>query len=510
MTLSRKSHLAGWLAFLAPMLCFSCAVGPNFKKPAAPEANNYSRKPLRNPQATVGVKGGGSQRFVEGLDIPGQWWTLFHSRPLNSLVESSLRANPSLKAAQDALLVARENVSAQVGAFYPSISGGFLASRQKSSASLSPVTSGTTLLFDLYTSQVSVSYVPDVFGLNRRTVESLKAQAEQQRFALVATYLTLSSNVVAAAIQEAALRGQIAATHQLIEINTKMVEVLRKQFAMGYASRLDLATQEAQLAQVVATLPPLLKQLAQQRDLLSALAGRFPSQEPTETFELSSLELPRDLPVSLPSKLVEQRPDVRQAEENLHSASALVGVAVANRLPNFNLTANAGTTALAIGQLFAPGVGYWSLGAAIAQPIFEGGTLLHRERAARAAYRQADQQYRSTVLTALQNVADTLHALEQDGDALKAAYDAERAAKVSLDLTSQQLEIGYANALTLLIEEQTYQQALISLVQARANRFADTAALFQALGGGWWNRAEVVSAATEAKGRRPAARTASE
>jgi NodT family efflux transporter outer membrane factor (OMF) lipoprotein len=493
MTPSRKSHVTGLTALATATLLVSCAVGPDFKKPAAPEAESYSQKPLRNPQSAVGIAGGGSQRFVKNLDIPAQWWILFHSKPLNVLVESSLKANPNIKAAQEALQVARENVAAQVGAYYPSVSGGFSAMRQKTSVALSPVPNSGALQFNLFTPQVSVSYVADVFGLNRRTVESLLAQAEQQRFALEATFLTLSSNVVAAAIQEASLRGQIAATQQLIESNKKMLEILRKQVATGYANQIALATQETQLAQVVATMPPLLKQLAQQRDLLSALAGRFPSQEPAETFELFSLDLPRALPVSLPSRLVEQRPDVRQAEENLHSASSLVGVAVANRLPNFNLTGNVGTTALALSQLFTPGYGYWSLGAAVTQPIFEGGTLLHRERAARAAYRQADAQYRSTVLTALQNVADSLHALEQDGDALKAAQDAERAAKVSLDLTSHQVQTGYANSLALLSAEQAYQQAVISLVQAQANRFTDTAALFQALGGGWWNRQEAIA-----------------
>jgi NodT family efflux transporter outer membrane factor (OMF) lipoprotein len=492
MIFARNWHLTGLMALAASTLLISCEVGPNFKKPAPPDAETYSKKPLRNPQATTGITGGGSQRFVQGLDIPAQWWTLFHSKALTDLVESSLAANPSIKAAQDALLVAKENVSAQIGYYYPSVSGGFAASRNKSSIALSPVTNTSSLYYSLYTSSVNVSFVPDVFGLNRRTVESLRAQAEEQRFALEATYITLSSNVVAAAIQEASLRGQIGATRELIDINTKMLDILRKQLATGYASGIDLAQQEAQLAQVVATLPPLLKQLAQQRDLLSALAGRLPSQEPKETFDLASLNLPRELPVSLPSSLVEQRPDVRQAEENLHSASAQVGVAVANRLPTVNLTGNIGTTATAISQLFAPGVGYWTLGAALTQPIFEGGTLLHRVRAARAAYREADEQYRGTVITALQNVADTLHALEQDGEALKAAYDAEHAAKVSLDLTSHQFQTGYANFLALLTAEQAYQQAVINLVQAQANRFSDTAALFQALGGGWWNREEEI------------------
>jgi NodT family efflux transporter outer membrane factor (OMF) lipoprotein len=322
-------------------------------------------------------------------------------------------------------------------------------------------------------------------------VESLEAQEQQARFALAATHITLSANVAAAAIQEAQLRGQIEATRELITINTNMLQILRDQYAKGYASELDVAAQESQLAQVAATLPPLLKQLAQQRDLLAVLSGGFPNHELAEKFELSSLHLPQELPVSLPSQLVEQRPDVRQAEENLHSASAQIGIARANRLPSFALTANAGSMAVVFGHLFSGGNGFWDLGAGVTQPIFEGGTLLHRERAARAAYTQASEQYRSTVLTAFQNVADTLTALQQDADALKAAAAAKDAASITLDLTKKQLVAGYANYLALLSAEQAYQQALINLVQAQSNRYADTAALFQALGGGWWNRTDI-------------------
>jgi NodT family efflux transporter outer membrane factor (OMF) lipoprotein len=350
------------------------------------------------------------------------------------------------------------------------------------------------LYYSLYTPQVAVSYVPDVFGLNRRTVESLQAQAEQARFALIASHITLSSNVAAATIQEASLRAQIDATRQLIAINSNLVQVVRNQLANHTATRADLAAQESQLAQINATLPPLLKQLAQQRDLLAALSGQFPSQELGEKFELSSLELPQKLPVSLPSQLVEQRPDVRQAEENMRSASAQIGVAVANRLPNFNLTADAGTMALTAAKIFSAGAGFWDLGASVTQPIFQGGTLLHRERAARAAYVQAAEQYRGTVVTAFQNVADALNALQRDADALKSTAAAADAAKVTLDLTRRQLEVGATgegNQLALLNAQQTYQQATINLVQARANRYADTAALFHALGGGWWNRAEL-------------------
>jgi NodT family efflux transporter outer membrane factor (OMF) lipoprotein len=380
---------------------------------------------------------------------------------------------------------------AQRGAYYPSVTGSFSATRQKTSSAISPTPNSGALNFSLYTPQVSISYVPDVFGLNRRTVESLRAQEQQARFALAATHITLSANVAAAAFQEASLRAQIDATHELITINTNMLQILRNQYAKGYVSMLDVAAQESQLAQVSATLPPLIKQLAQQRDLLAALSGGFPSQDLPEKFELSSLQLPQELPVSLPSQLVEQRPDVRQAEENLHSASAQIGVAVANRLPSFALTADAGSMALVFSRMFSGGTGFWDVGASVAQPIFEGGTLLHRERAARAAYTQASEQYRGTVLAAFQNVADSLNALQQDADALQAAATAKDAAAVTLDLARKQFQTGYANYLALLNAEQTYQQATINLVQAQANRHADTAALFQALGGGWWNRTDI-------------------
>lgn len=476
------------MALAASTLLAGCAVGPDFKEPEAPQVSDYTSSPLGTTDATANVTGGEAQHFVTGQDISGEWWTLFHSKPLNDLIERSLKANPNIKAAQAALKAAHENVLAQQGMFFPSVSGDLSAQRAKSSNELSPVPSVTTFYYSLYTPQVSVSYVPDVFGLNRRTVENLKAQEEQARFALVATDITLSSNVVAAAIEEASLRDQIAATNELITINTNMLRMLRNEFAKGNNTALDVAAQEAQLAQIAATLPPLLKQLAQQRDLLAALSGAFPSEGPSEKFEMSSLQLPQELPISLPSRLVEQRPDVRQAEENLHAASAQIGIAVANRLPNITLTANVGATALEASQIFTPGTGFWTLAGSLTQPIFEGGMLLHKERAARDAFVQAQEQYRATVLTAFQNVADSLNALEQDATALKAAAAAKDAANTTLDLTKRQLQSGQANYLAVLSAEQGYQQAVINLTQAQANRYADTAALFQALGGGWWNR----------------------
>jgi len=490
MTMTYRLRILPWLAALAWLLVAGCAVGPDFKRPAAPAGSDYTARPLSTTVSTTNVAGGEAQHFARGGDICGDWWTLFHSRPLNELIEESLTNNPDLKAAQSALLVARENMLAQRGAYYPSVTAGFSATRQRQSEAIAPTPNSNVFQYNLFTPQVSVSYVPDVFGMTRRSVESLKAQEQSARFQMIAAYTTLTANVVVTAIQEAAVRSQIDATRQLIDLNSNMVQILRYQVTKGYASRLDLLAQESQLAQIVALLPPLLKQSAQLRDLMAVLAGRFPGQTSPEPFELASLKLPEDLPLSLPSQLVAQRPDVLQAEANLHAASAQIGVALANRLPNITLTANAGSTAIALDKIFTSGTGFWGLGAAATAPLFEGGTLLHQERAARAAFKQAAEQYRSTVLTAFQSVADTLAALEQDADALRAAADADADAQATLDLSKRQWQDGYIGFLTLLSAEQAYQQARINLVQAQANRYSDTAALFQALGGGWWHRAD--------------------
>jgi len=483
-----ESGLRSVLATVATLLIAGCMVGPDFKRPAPPEAGGYTPEPLANTVATENVFGGQTQKFANGIDVAQDWWTLFHSEALNDLIHQALLNNPDLKAAQAALKVARENVLAQRGAYFPSVAAGFDASRQRQSGQIAPVLSSNAFLYNLFTPQVSISYVPDVFGLNRRTVESLQAQAQEVRYQMIATYTTLTSNVVVTAIQESSLQEQIAVTRQLIESNTHAVQILRYQSQKGYAGGLDVAAQESQLAQVVATLPPLVKQLAQVRDQLAVLTGRFPSQMPPGAFfDLSQLQLPDTLPVSLPSALIEQRPDVLQAEANLHDSSAKIGIAVANRLPNIQLTATAGSSAAALNQLFTTGTGFWSIGAAATAPLFQGGTLLHQERAAKAAYNQAAEQYRSTVLTAFQNVADTLAALEQDAAGLKASADAAQAAKTTLGLAQRQYKSGYGAYLTLLSAEQADNQAQINLVQAQASRYADTAALFQALGGGWWH-----------------------
>ena len=483
-------------AIVAPFLTAACVVGPNFKPPAPPAVSSYAGQPQQTTAATQGVPGGGAQDFISGADIPAEWWALFHSKELNALIEQALAHNADLKAAEAALLVAHETTLAQRGAFAPQISAGPSITRQKDpSETLAPVPSNNAFLYTLITPQLSVSYTPDVFGLNKRTVESLAAQEQASRYQMIAVDITLSANVVAAVIQKASLDDQIDATNDLIGINRQMLSLLQYQHSKGYAAGPDVAAQQAQLKQLEASLPPLLKQREQQDHLLAVLTGRFPSQEPDHSFTLASLTLPADLPLSLPSTLVAQRPDVLQAEANMHSASAQIGVATANRLPNITLGANAGSNALAIHQLFGPGTGFWNIGAALLAPIFDGGTLLHQQRGARAAYQQAAEQYRGTVLTAFQNVADTLSALDHDAEGLKSTAEAADAAKTSFDLSRLRYKDGYDSYLAVLNAEQAYQQQRLSLVQAQAARFADTAALFQALGGGWWHQPEVVSAA---------------
>ncbi len=481
---------AGAAAVVAAMLLTSCAVGPDFLHPAAPEITRFTREPLASQTASAAVPTGAKQHFVAGRDIPEQWWTLFKSRELNAVIEQSLQNNPNLQSALATLRSAKESVYAQEGKFFPLVQANFNPTYQRTSAVLAPVPASGASIFQLDTAQLTVAYTFDIWGLNRRTVESLEALADVQRFQVEAAYLSLTANLVVAAITEASLRGQIDATVQIIAINTKMRDTLQRQLDLGYANRSDLAAQEAALAQAKATLPPLRKALAQERDFIAALAGAYASHGPAPIFRLADLHLPVDLPVSLPSALIEQRPDVRAAEEQLHSASAQIGVATANILPSFTISADAGFMNTALAHLLAPQNLFWQLGGNATQTVFDAGTLYHQLQGAKDTYQAAAWTYRGTVIGAVQNVADTLRALQNDADALKASWDYERAAKISFDLARQQMQTGNANVLLLLNAQQNYLQAVIQVVQARAARLADTAVLFQALGGGWWNRPE--------------------
>jgi NodT family efflux transporter outer membrane factor (OMF) lipoprotein len=468
----------------------ACAVGPNYHRPAAPTTSGYGAASAQTQTAkTEAIAGGDAQRFVVGMDIPSQWWTLFHSEKLNALVAKSLKGNPSVGAAQAAVRQAHELYSAQWASLLPSAQASFSADRsENAAATLTNPSVAPSATYSLYTAQLNVSYAPDLFGLTRRQIEAAKAQLQFNRYQLEATYLTLSSNVVVTAIQEASLRAQIAATERLLQMQHQITAFVQRQRELGTASELDLLAQQSTEAQTAQTLAPLRKQLGQTRDALTALLGRLPADEPKETFGLDELSLPVELPVSIPAQLIEQRPDVRQAEENLHMASAAVGIATANLLPQFAISGNLGSTSLQLSKLFSGYTEFWDLGASLTQTLFDSGALIHKRRAAYAGLDQAGAQYRAAVILACQNVADSLRALQADADALKASADSARAAKQSFDFAQQQHQLGSISLLSVLNAEQLYRQAELALVQAQANRYADTAGLFQALGGGWWNR----------------------
>ena len=474
----------------ALLLLAGCALGPDFASPPPPGLTRYTDTPLAPATASAETQAGEAQYFAIGRDIPGEWWTLFHSRHLNRLIEQAIAENGNLQAAQHTLEQARENAAAQAGTLLPTLDANSSQQRQQ----FSPAQfgqSGPPILFNLFNATVNVSYAVDVFGGKRRALEASVAQADYQRFQVEATFLTLTANVVTTAIQEASLRGQIKATEDIIKSQTEQLQVVRGQFDLGGASRADVLAQEADLAATQATLPPLEKQLEQQRSLLATLVGRPPSEADREAFTLATLALPQKLPLTVPSRLVQQRPDIRAAEEQLHQASANIGVAKANLLPQFNITGDYGSTATKIGSLFSPTTAIWSIGSSAAQPLFHGGTLIHQERAAVAAFEAAKAQYRDTVLNALRNVSDSLRAIQSDAVTLRAQERAARTASDSFNLAREQFRTGAITYLTLLNAQRTQQQALIGLAQAQAARYADTAALFQALGGGWWNRTDV-------------------
>lgn len=469
------------------ILLSSCAVGPNYKRPPLLLPKTYTKAQISKTVATP-IRLGNAQYYKLNQDITAQWWELFHSKPLNDLVAASLQCNPNVTAAQAALRASFENVKAQRGAFFPFIGLSAAPSYQQTASLLQSNLADNSYLYPLYTGQLFISYTADVFGGIRRQVESATAQAEFQRFQLEATYLTLTANVVNAAIQEASLREQILATQQIIANQKKIVAIYKNQLQFGDAALADVTLQEAALAAAEATLPPLEKALALQRDLLNTLAGRFPDDKQTPKFTLNSLKLPRELPLSLPSTLLEHRPDIRAAEAQMHAANALIGVAIANRLPNISLgLTNTGTAATSLAALFSSDANFWAVAGIVTHPVFAGGMLLHNQRNAEANYEQAAALYRATIINAFQNVADTLKAIRIDAITLKAANNATKAALTSLKISRQQLTFGDGSAMTILINEQAYQQARLNLIQAQALRLSDTVALFQALGGGWWN-----------------------
>lgn len=476
---------------VASLAVAACAAGPDFHAPTAPAVKGYVPGPAPESTASSVGPAGAPQAFDPSLVLPSDWWTLFHCESLDGLVREGLQHSPSVRAAAASLKSAQENVDAQSAAlFFPQAEGQFTANRQRTSPATFGQPDGTPFTYSLYTASVGVSYRVDAFGASRRSVEGLRAAADYQRFELEAAYLALTSNLAAAAISEASYRGQLAALNDTLASQRRTLEIVERQYSAGAASQATVLAQRAQLAATETQLPPLEKALAQNRNRLAVLAGESPDREDLPTFTLAEFTLPTTLPLSVPSELLRDRPDIRAAEALLHEASASVGVATANLYPSITLSASVGSDSAALGDLFKSGGGVWAIGGALTQPLFHAGELRARRRAAIANYTAAEESYKATVLAAFQQVADTLRAIEWDARGLAAATDADAAARDSLALTERQYKSGAVSYLTLLNAQRAASDASRARVQADALRYADSVTLYAALGGGWWSRSK--------------------
>lgn len=484
-----RQHRLRSVALLAAVTLAGCAVGPDYHRPDAPAVDRFTDQPLPATTAAAQTADGDAQRFLQGREVPARWWTTFDNAELTRRVSTALRHSPSIASAQAALRQARENASAAGAVSFPSIDASAGVTRQKQSGAAF----GGAFTFPpltVYNASVSVNYGIDLFGGTRRGIEAQAALAEVQRAQTDATYLTLAANVVTASLREASLREQLQATGEIADSQRKSLQIAEQQQQIGAKSLSDTLAVRAQLATTEATLPPLRAQLAATRNQLATYLGTTPAQLELSPLRLEAITLPRNIPVSLPSTLVAQRPDIRAASAQLHAATAQVGVATAAMLPQISLTGSGGSQALHAGELFSAGTRSWSLGLGLTQPLFHGGELRHRKRAAQAGLDKALADWQQTVLVAFQNVADTLQALQYDAQGLAAQVTAEDAASKQLALTRQQYQMGATGYLNLLNAERSYQQTRIALIQARTARLADTAALYAALGGGWQDAAE--------------------
>ncbi len=475
-------------SILSALLLSGCMVGPNFTPLPPPATEHYTSLPL--PNSTVSAdnsNAGKSQQFAFNRDIQGDWWHIFHSPALNALVSKGISNNANLAAAKAALRSARYTLFAQAGGLlFPSVNFGTNAQRSQTNG-LSFGVPNATNIFDVFNASFQASYLLDIWGASRRQIESYAAQVDYQRYEMLATYLTLTTNIVTTAITVASLRDQISATQQLIDEEQKILTITQQQYAVGGVSEQNVLTQQTQLAQTIATLPPLKKSLSQQQHALAVLVGERTDQFKPLSVNLAQLNLPAQLPVSLPSAMVQQRPDVQAASALLHEASAQIGIATANLLPQITLTASYGWLSQSTVNLFDHANRVWSLASGLLQPLVHGGQLINQRRSALAAFDQAKAQYKQTVLQSFQNVADALRAIQYDAATLREQVQAEKSAASTLRLTEQQYQVGGQNYLAVLNAQQQYEQIVLKKIQAQAARYSDTAGLYQALGGGWWH-----------------------
>jgi NodT family efflux transporter outer membrane factor (OMF) lipoprotein len=474
-------------------LVAGCAVGPDFVRSEAPKVAHYTNG--ADPAVTVSASGT-AQRFSPGAQVAADWWRVFKSHELDSVIKQSLDRNPGLEAAQASLKASQDNLRAAYGVFYPSLGGDFSATRQRfAPASLGQ--SGSGNIFNLFALTGTVSYALDIWGGERREVEALGAQTDVQKASEQGTYLVLVSNIVDTVVARAAYVAEIKATEELIQLQKQQVALGETQFRAGTVAYANVLSIQSQLEIYEATIPALGQKVAQADDLLATLAGYAPAEWKPPAVELADLTLPADLPVSLPSDLVRQRPDILEAEATAHSASASIGVATAAMLPNVTLSGGYGTESNGLGSLLAASGNVWNLGADIATPVIQGPTLWYKREAAIDTYKQTMALYRQTVLGAFQQVADTLRALDNDAQMLAAEDRAVATAGEALHLVQDNYRAGTANYLDVLNADAQYHQAEIAELGALATRYQDTVALFTALGGGWWNARPTTEARAE-------------
>jgi NodT family efflux transporter outer membrane factor (OMF) lipoprotein len=469
----------------ALMALSSCAVGPDFVRPTAPENARYTEG--ETPTATVSAAGQ-AQSFQEGRKVAAAFWQLLDCPALDGLVAETLEHNPSLEAARANLRQSQHLLRAGYGVFFPAVDASAGLSVQRSN----PIGSGVSVpasTYGLGTASVNVSYTLDIWGGERRAIEGLAAQVEAQRFTLIGAYLALVGNAVNAVIARAAYRAQIEATRALLTLEEDQLRITRVQASAGTVPYANVLSVESQLASTEATLPLLQAKVDQAEHLLAALAGRSPGEGAPPPIALADLKLPREVPLSLPSELVRQRPDILLAEAQLHSASANIGVATAAQLPSLTLSGGVG-----VASNFSAAAPFWSAGAGLLAPLFRGGALYYQRRAAIDAFDGTRALYRQAVLGAFQQVADTLRALQHDAETLRAQAHAVDAAERALKLTHFNYDAGIATYLQVLVADGQYLQARLSYIQAVAQRLQDTVALYLALGGGWWNAPRPIAA----------------
>jgi NodT family efflux transporter outer membrane factor (OMF) lipoprotein len=490
---------------LSVIFLSGCAVGPKFQTPSTAAVQSYTSRQLPNKTESAPISGGASQSFAPGKELSRQWWKIFGSDKLNNAIDYALANSQTLAAAQASLLQAQEIANAQAGlVLYPQAGADLFSSRQKVSGAASGQGSDITNIYSLHSASVSVSYLFDFFGAGRKSLEALRSGVDYQKFQLEAARLSLASNIAMTVVQEVFLRHQISAYKDIIESQEKQLEMLNRQFELGGSSRADVLAQQASLGRNQAVLPAFEKELGQVRNRLAILCGIMPSDEKNiPNFGVTDLILPREIPVSLPSSLAHRRPDIQASEALAKAACAQAGVAAANMYPQIILSASYGPQANDFAGLFDSNNNIWSVAAGLTQPVFNGGQLRAKRRAAGAAYDQAIAQYRQTVLSAFGDVADVLLALESDAGALKAQVAAESAAQESFQLRKKQFEAGAISYNIVLEADQQYQQALTGRIAAQAARFSDTIALFAALGGGWDNQEAKANDKTNSKDQLP-------